>query len=67
MIELSVSDKVIGTCGSCQGPIVVPRIRVPLKHYVPKCKKCNKVPKGAYGAEKEMHDAEDSQEKKIGF
>jgi len=44
-----MNDRVIGTCGNCGGPVVVPFAIWKVGPVTPKCRDCGSVPAQAYG------------------
>ncbi len=55
-----MSDRVIGTCGSCGGPVVVPFVWHGVVPPVPACSQCGSQVKQGYGPVLPMEDTNPS-------
>ncbi len=48
--------RIIGTCGSCGGPVAIPNEWMSTLPPVPRCQSCGKEPKNKYGSVIKMED-----------
>ncbi|MES2409009.1 MAG: hypothetical protein V4509_01770 [Patescibacteria group bacterium] len=48
--------RIIGTCGSCGGPVTIPNEWMSILPPVPTCQSCGKKPKNKYGTLIKMED-----------